>query len=352
MAKRKQEDGLATNGSVEITSEIPAAKKARKEKSANTRDGERKSKKKSKKDDEPLDVKKEASELLPATNNGESDVEAIAKAERKALKKEKKRAEKEARKALEANKQEPNVVGDKSQADEEAREKAERKALKKAEKQAKKEAKKASKSIVEVTEDLESASLLETAARKAEKARKKAGKRTAKSEASTVETATPINGTSAASSIAHSKTESSATSPEPATPAEIAETGYQEAPGLLALPQAEVDSYLSSKEITIADDHKTSHYRPILNFSYLPITDEAERAPFKGFTSPTPIQAATWPYLLAGRDVIGVAETGSGKTIACVTLKVYQKQLNKVSKLLSCRRLENSHFKSMSNLKS
>ena len=31
--------------------------------------------------------------------------------------------------------------------------------------------------------------------------------------------------------------------------------------------------------------------------------------------APTPIQAATWPLLFAGRDVIGIAETGSGNTL-------------------------------------
>jgi len=34
-----------------------------------------------------------------------------------------------------------------------------------------------------------------------------------------------------------------------------------------------------------------------------------------GFKSPTPIQAYTWPILLNGDDVIGVAKTGSGKTL-------------------------------------
>ena len=33
-----------------------------------------------------------------------------------------------------------------------------------------------------------------------------------------------------------------------------------------------------------------------------------------GFTAPTPIQAVSWPLALAGRDVVAVAKTGSGKT--------------------------------------
>lgn len=35
-----------------------------------------------------------------------------------------------------------------------------------------------------------------------------------------------------------------------------------------------------------------------------------------GYESPTPIQAATIPALLAGRDVVGLAQTGTGKTAA------------------------------------
>lgn len=35
-----------------------------------------------------------------------------------------------------------------------------------------------------------------------------------------------------------------------------------------------------------------------------------------GFTSPTPIQAAAIPHLLAGRDALGKAQTGTGKTAA------------------------------------
>nr|CCC93805.1 putative ATP-dependent DEAD/H RNA helicase HEL64 [Trypanosoma congolense IL3000] len=35
----------------------------------------------------------------------------------------------------------------------------------------------------------------------------------------------------------------------------------------------------------------------------------------QSFTAPTPVQAQAWPILLSGRDLVGVAKTGSGKTL-------------------------------------
>jgi ATP-dependent RNA helicase DDX5/DBP2 len=35
-----------------------------------------------------------------------------------------------------------------------------------------------------------------------------------------------------------------------------------------------------------------------------------------GFAAPTPIQCQAWPMALSGRDVVAIAETGSGKTIS------------------------------------
>merc|ERR1712093_695807 len=95
------------------------------------------------------------------------------------------------------------------------------------------------------------------------------------------------------------------------------DNAYTEAPGLTALPQSEVDKFLTDNFISVTDPLPSfAKLRPLTNFDFLPITDPAQKAPFKNFKAPTPIQAAAWPFLFSGRDVIGVAETGSGKTMA------------------------------------
>ncbi|KAG9998434.1 ATP-dependent RNA helicase DBP3, partial [Aureobasidium melanogenum] len=173
--------------------------------------------------------------------------------------------------------------------------------------------KKAKKEKKDKTEDAEKAA--RKAARKAAKAQKKsegtsgeADADEAKAEAKRLKKAAK----------AAAKAESSATSTTSETvAAPVAATdGYTEHPGLTALPQSEIDAFIAEKFITVTDEAKASPaYRPITSFDYVPITDKAQRAPFANFKTPSPIQAAAWPYLYAGRDVIGVAETGSGKTM-------------------------------------
>lgn len=93
------------------------------------------------------------------------------------------------------------------------------------------------------------------------------------------------------------------------------QSAYEEDPALTALPQTDIDSFLSANFIKVTDPISASILRPILNFSQLP-KSFTKTSPFTNFKSPTPIQAAAWPFILSGRDVVGVAETGSGKTLA------------------------------------
>ena len=166
---------------------------------------------------------------------------------------------------------------------------AERKAAKQARKEAK-EAKKAKKAeSATATED-------EDAAKAARKAARKAEKKAAKEAASAATTAP----TSVTTSAIVSRVESLATSPEPSPDGE-----YHEDKELSKLPQSEIDAFLTKHTVTIDDPKPGNKLRPIINFKYLPIKNEA----FAKFTTPTPIQAAVWPSLLSGRDAIGVAET-------------------------------------------
>ena len=52
-------------------------------------------------------------------------------------------------------------------------------------------------------------------------------------------------------------------------------------------------------------------------FSQLSLIEPILRALHQeNYTSPTPIQAQAIPHLLAGRDLLGIAQTGTGKTAA------------------------------------
>jgi ATP-dependent RNA helicase DBP3 len=147
------------------------------------------------------------------------------------------------------------------------------------------------------------------AAKRAAKKAAKAAKKAKQGLDDTTASATPVNGISAASSVGgESKGASSATSPEPSMSAKPARP----------MSSTDAASYLADNQITIDEDPSVAAKAPlpITDFAHLPFTSDAERAPFSTFKAPTPIQAAAWPYLLAGRDVIGVAETGSGKTWA------------------------------------
>src|SRR5512137_989762 len=56
-----------------------------------------------------------------------------------------------------------------------------------------------------------------------------------------------------------------------------------------------------------------------MSFSHLGLSDKVLAAvAASGYTTPTPIQEQAIPYVLMGRDVLGIAQTGTGKTAAFV----------------------------------
>ncbi|KAL8696900.1 MAG: hypothetical protein Q9201_007419 [Fulgogasparrea decipioides] len=142
------------------------------------------------------------------------------------------------------------------------------------------------------------------------KAERKAGKERRRTQRQTEKNKT-VNG-HAESVEQTSGTGSLKTSgPEPETPSD---QSYHQDPGLTALSDSEIESFLSANFITVKDPSSNKPLRPVTKFSYLPSSSQSSA--FSAFKSPTPIQASAWPFLLSGRDVVGVAETGSGKTLA------------------------------------
>merc|ERR1719291_1039056 len=90
---------------------------------------------------------------------------------------------------------------------------------------------------------------------------------------------------------------------------------YQEHPAVVNMAEEEADYLRQSKSITIVNGVRVP--KPVRNFEEASFPDyvlqEVQRV---GFKEPTPIQVQGWPIALAGRDMVGIAETGSGKTLS------------------------------------
>ncbi|XP_071814818.1 uncharacterized protein [Apostichopus japonicus] len=90
---------------------------------------------------------------------------------------------------------------------------------------------------------------------------------------------------------------------------------YKEHPNVVNRSPAEIAEYCSAKEIT----QRGANFKPVFKFeeANLPedVMGEIRKA---GFTEPTPIQAQGWPIALSGNDMIGIARTGSGKTLSYI----------------------------------
>lgn len=89
---------------------------------------------------------------------------------------------------------------------------------------------------------------------------------------------------------------------------------YIEHPDIAGLSGSGVMDLLKKLNIRLSG---ISPPRPVCSFAHLnldaPLMDSIRQA---GYTQPMPIQAAAVPAALSGRDIVGIAKTGSGKTVA------------------------------------
>ncbi|AAW43961.1 p68-like protein, putative [Cryptococcus deneoformans JEC21] len=97
---------------------------------------------------------------------------------------------------------------------------------------------------------------------------------------------------------------------------------YVQDPRVTARSDAEVEAFRAEKEMKIQGKNVP---RPITTFEEAGFPDyimsEIRRM---GFTAPSSIQCQAWPMALSGRDLVAIAETGSGKTISfCLPAMVH-----------------------------
>jgi len=90
---------------------------------------------------------------------------------------------------------------------------------------------------------------------------------------------------------------------------------YQEHPAVAAMTHDEAERIRRAKNITIVEGRHIP--KPVRTFEEASfpeyVLQEIQRA---GFREPSPIQVQGWPIALSGRDMVGIAETGSGKTLS------------------------------------
>ncbi|KFM05174.1 putative ATP-dependent RNA helicase DDX43, partial [Aptenodytes forsteri] len=97
---------------------------------------------------------------------------------------------------------------------------------------------------------------------------------------------------------------------------------YKESSRTASMSQEEVELWRKENNNIICDDLKEGEKRCIPNpvckfedvFDHYP--DVMANIRKVGFQKPTPIQSQAWPIILQGIDLIGIAQTGTGKTLA------------------------------------
>ena len=103
-----------------------------------------------------------------------------------------------------------------------------------------------------------------------------------------------------------------------------------------------IEEFMNAHNISIISE---SPVAPFISFSQLhdhsahpEALSSAFTTKYPNFKEPTPIQACSWPPALDGKDVVGIAETGSGKTGLLYSCPRSTAQSRKEAKGRSCAR--------------
>lgn len=94
----------------------------------------------------------------------------------------------------------------------------------------------------------------------------------------------------------------------------IQKSFYSEHPEVAALGQDDIKALMQKLEASV--EGKEPHPKPVQSFSHIGLPDDLLKLVMAaGFPGPSPIQSIGWPAALSGRDMVAVAQTGSGKTL-------------------------------------
>jgi ATP-dependent RNA helicase DBP3 len=85
---------------------------------------------------------------------------------------------------------------------------------------------------------------------------------------------------------------------------------YTESAELTAMPESEVQQLLEERRTAVDG----SSLRPVMSFEQTGLGADMLHST-REFVQPSPIQSQVWPIILSGHDLIGIAATGSGKTL-------------------------------------
>ena len=181
--------------------------------------------------------------------------------------------------------------------------------------------------------ELESEEAIE-AARKAEKKAKKAAKKAAKAAAGGDDSDNEVAMEVVEEEVVEKKSKKEkkdkkdkVVEEEPVKKQKSAKAGksssglYVEHAITAALTPAEVKAHRDELGITVTPEEDGETYKPMTSFECLDSSLNGNCSYLtkylkaKNFTKPSPIQSQCWGPLLAGRDVVGIAATGSGKTL-------------------------------------